>query len=61
VAACSDVQVAIVAPPMPLLQAILPYPALRTLAAHLMRIRRLPLKPRGAVLKVCAAWSDYRR
>lgn len=53
-AACSDVQVAIVAPPMPLLQAILPYPALRTLAAHLMRIRRLPLKPRGAVLRVCA-------
>lgn len=45
-------QVAIVAQPNPLLQGILPYPALRTLAAHLMRLKRPPLKPRGAVLKV---------
>lgn len=45
-------QVCIVAPPAPLLQKLLPYPALRTLAAHLMRFKRPPVKPQTALVKV---------
>jgi hypothetical protein len=45
-------QVSIVAPPAPLLQKLLPYPALRTLAAHLMRLKRPPVKPQTALVKV---------
>jgi hypothetical protein len=47
-------QVCIVAPPASLLLKLLPYPALRTLAAHLMRLKRPPVKPQTALLKVCA-------
>jgi hypothetical protein len=45
-------QVCIVAPPAPLLQKLLPYPALRTLAAHVMRFKRPPVKPQTALIKV---------
>ena len=41
------------APPAPLLQKLLPYPALRTLAAHVMRFKRPPVKPQTALVKVC--------
>jgi sugar lactone lactonase YvrE len=47
--------VCIVAPPAPLLQKLLPYPALRTLAAHVMRFKRPPVKPQAALVKVSAA------
>ena len=56
----SPVQVALVAPPSPILQALLPYKFLRVLVGHLSTLITLPRKRNGMVVKVSSAGSLSR-